>query len=104
MKKAKLNKTQIIVIICAGIILIPLIAYTIFLASLGAMDQFGKPFRIEHGMVYFGPSSCDNPNETLSCSVTADPYSWCSCKKRMYNSNGEKIIDVAEKPVIFISR
>ena len=99
--KNKKSKTlKIVLISITGVLGLLFAGYLILLISLGALSRFGQPFWFENGRVYFGPSSCGNKEERLSCSVTADPYSWCNCKSRIYY-NGHEVFEEL-KPIIYL--
>lgn len=98
--KNKKNKVlKIILISVASVLGLLFASYLILLVSLGALDRFGQPFWFEGGRVYFGDRQCCD-EERLHCSVTADPYSWCSCESKNHY-NGQEIFPV-DKPIIYL--
>lgn len=100
-KTKKSGALKLVIIIVSSIIGVLLIGYIIMLISItGSLERFGEPFWFEDGRLFFGPSSCGSDDMRLHCSVTADPYSWCSCKKRTY-VNGHEFFPV-DKPMIYL--
>ena len=95
----------ILAITIPSIIGILLIGYIIMLISVtGSLEYFGKPFWFENGILFFGPSSCEGNNMRLRCSITADPYSECSCQESSYHDShdqGHEYIPV-DKPMIYL--
>lgn len=96
----KKNKTlKIIIISISSVLSLLFIACLILLLSLGALNQFGKPFWFKNGQIYFGPSSCESSEERLHCSATADLYSQCECEAKTYNNDHRIRVD---KPIIYL--
>lgn len=102
-KKKSHKKWWIIGGVVAGAVaLIGLVTYVIFLMSIGAGSHFGEKMRIVDGRAYFGDSSSDcSEDEYLHCSVTADPYSWCSCDEKIYDPSGRQIY-TTDKPILYL--
>ena len=100
-KNKKHKALKLAIIIVSAIIGVLFIGYIIMLISItGSLSRFGEPFWFENGRLFFGPSSCGGDDMRLHCSVTADPYSWCSCEKRTY-VNGHEFFPV-DKPMIYL--
>lgn len=100
-KNKKGRALRLAIIIVSSIIGVLLIGYIIMLISItGSLERFGEPFWFEDGRLFFGPSSCGSDDMRLHCSVTADPYSWCSCEKRTY-VNGHEFFPI-DKPMIYL--
>lgn len=92
----------VVLLAFAIVSLIGLKAYVDFLGSLGAESRFGQKMEIENGRIYFGDAKEDcGDDEYLHCSVTADPYRWCACEKKEYDSNGYQIYSV-DKPILYL--
>ena len=91
------------VVVALGVVaLIGLKVYVDFLESIGAESRFGEKMRMVDGRAYFGDSSSDcGEDEYLHCSVTADPYSWCYCDEKEYDSSGRQIY-TTDKPILYL--
>ena len=100
-KTKKHRALKLAIIIVSAIIGVLFVGYIIMLISItGSLNRFGEPFWFKNGGLFFGPSSCGGDDMRLHCSVTADPYSWCSCEKRTY-VNGYEFFPV-DKPMIYL--